>query len=62
MPNVVLHEPPYVLPGDYERIAREYAEELTAILSHDRRGDAVALFMTTAGLPQEMVDQMRDDP
>ena len=29
------------------------------MLSEERRGDAVELFMTTVGMPQEMVDGMR---
>jgi pimeloyl-ACP methyl ester carboxylesterase len=61
--KLVLHEPPYVPDGEEERqISREYAEKLRTILSEDRRGDAVELFMTTVGMPQEMVDQMRHDP
>jgi pimeloyl-ACP methyl ester carboxylesterase len=32
------------------------------MLSEDRRGDAVELFMTTVGMPQEMVEGMRHAP
>ena len=61
--KLVLHEPPYVPDGDDERrISREYAENLRTILAEGRRGDAVELFMTTVGMTQEMVDQMRHDP
>src|SRR5215207_10589528 len=61
--KLVLHEPPYVPDGDDERrISREYAENLKTILAEGRRGDAVELFMTTVGMPQEMVGQMRYDP
>ncbi len=61
--RLVLHEPPYVPDGDDERrMSREYAENLEAILSEDRRGDAVELFMTTVGMPREMVDGMRHGP
>jgi pimeloyl-ACP methyl ester carboxylesterase len=60
--KLVLHEPPYVPDGDDERrISREYAEKLKALLAEDRRGDAVELFMTMVGMPQEMVDQMRNE-
>ena len=61
--KLVLHEPPYV-PDDEEeqRTSREYAEKLKAILAEGRRGDAVELFMTTVGTPQEMVDRMRSEP
>ncbi len=59
----MLHEPPYV-PDDEEwkRISREYAENLKVILSEGRRGDAVELFFTTVGMPQEMVDGMHQTP
>jgi pimeloyl-ACP methyl ester carboxylesterase len=61
--KLVLHEPPFVPDGEEERrISREYAEKLKTILAEDRRGDAVELFMTTVGMPREMVDQMRHDP
>jgi pimeloyl-ACP methyl ester carboxylesterase len=61
--RVVLHEPPYNPDGEEERrISREYAENLKTILAEDRRGDAVELFMTTVGMPQEMVGQMRNEP
>jgi pimeloyl-ACP methyl ester carboxylesterase len=61
--KLVLHEPPFVPDGDDERrISREYAENLKAILPEDRCGDAFELFMTTVGMPQEMVDQMRHAP
>jgi pimeloyl-ACP methyl ester carboxylesterase len=56
----VLHEPPYMSDGEEERrISRKYGENLKSLLAEDRRGDAVELFMTTVGMPQEMVDQMR---
>ena len=61
--KLVLHESPFVPDGEEERrISREYAENLKAILAEDRRGDAVELFMTTVGMPQEIVDQMRHSP
>jgi pimeloyl-ACP methyl ester carboxylesterase len=61
--KLVLHEPPYVPDGEEERrISREYAEKLKTILAEGRRGDAVELFMTTVGTPQEMVDRMRSEP
>src|SRR5215207_6228387 len=61
--RLVLHEPPFVPDSEEERrISREYAEQLEIILADDRRGDAVELFMTTVGMPQEMVEGMRHDP
>ena len=61
--RLVLHEPPFVPDGEGERrIPREYAENLRALLSEGRRGDAVESFMTTVRMPQEMVDGMRRGP
>jgi pimeloyl-ACP methyl ester carboxylesterase len=62
--KIVLHDPPYTPDGDDEarRISREYGENLKALLSEDRRGDAVELFMTLVGMPQEMVEGMRHTP
>ncbi len=61
--RLVLHEPPYATDGEGERrISREYGEKLEAFLSEGRRGDAVELFFTTVGMPQEMVDGMRQTP
>jgi pimeloyl-ACP methyl ester carboxylesterase len=62
--KIVLHDPPYAPDDDEEarRISREYGENLNAMLSEDRRGDAVELFMMTVGVPQEMVEGMRHTP
>ena len=61
--KLVVHEPPYVPDGEEERrISREYAEKLKAILAEGRRGDAVALFMTTVGTPPEVAEGMRNEP
>ena len=61
--KIALHDPPYAPNGEEERQrAREYGENLRAMLSEDRRGDAVELFMTTVGMPQEMVEGMRQTP
>ena len=62
--KIVLHDPPYAPDGDEEarRSSREYGENLKAMLSEGRRGDAVELFMTMVGMPQEMVEGMRHTP
>jgi pimeloyl-ACP methyl ester carboxylesterase len=62
--KIVLHDPPYAPDGDEEarRSSREYGENLKAVLSDERRGDAVELFMTMVGMPQEMVEGMRHTP
>jgi pimeloyl-ACP methyl ester carboxylesterase len=62
--KIVLHDPPYSPEGDEEarRTSREYGENLEAMLSEDRLGDAVELFMTMVGMPQEVVEGMRHTP
>ena len=61
--KIVLHDPPYTPDGEKERRnSREYGENLKAMLSEDRRGDAVELFMTMVGMPQEMIEGMRRTP
>jgi pimeloyl-ACP methyl ester carboxylesterase len=64
MAKIALHDPPYALDSDEEarRGAREYGETLKATLSEGRRGDAVELFMTMVGMPQEMIEGMRHTP
>ena len=62
--RLALHDPPYTPDGDGQarRSSREYGENLEALLSENRRGDAVELFMTMVGMPQEMVEGMRHTP
>ena len=61
--RLVMHEPPYVPDREDERrISREYGVNLEATLAEGRRGDAVALFMTTVGMPEEAVKGMRGEP
>jgi pimeloyl-ACP methyl ester carboxylesterase len=62
--KLVLHDPPYAPDGDEEarRASREYGENLKTLLAEDRRDDAVELFMTMVGMPQEMVEGMRHTP
>lgn len=60
---IVLHEPPFSADTDEDRQeARDYAETLTALLSANRRDDAVALFFQTTGVPAEAVAEMRHEP
>jgi pimeloyl-ACP methyl ester carboxylesterase len=61
--SLVMHEPPFAPEREEERrTSREYGEKLRTTLAEGRRGDAAALFMTTAGMPEEMVEGMRDEP
>jgi hypothetical protein len=47
---------------DAPRRQEEYVSELTRLLDEDRRGDAMALFMSTIGLPEAMIEGMRQSP
>ena len=62
--ELVLHEPPYNPDADVEgqRNSREYAENLAALLSEDRCGDALGLVMPTMGMPPEAVEELRRTP
>lgn len=60
--RLALWEPPLMTDADAPRRQREYVTELTALLDAGRRGDAMALFMTLVGLPQEMIAGLRNAP
>ncbi|MET7622175.1 alpha/beta hydrolase [Streptomyces sp. NPDC005408] len=60
--KLALWDPPFMVDDDAPRRQREYVTQLTALLDAGRRGDAVALFMTTIGLPHEMISGMRQSP
>ncbi len=61
--KLALYEPPFNSGDAHARQAAErYTRELTALLSQGRRGDAVALAMTTWGSPVESVAGMRQTP
>ncbi|GIF70450.1 alpha/beta hydrolase [Asanoa ishikariensis] len=55
--RLALYEPPYVSDRD-----PSYAPRLAELLSAGRNGDAIALFMTSIGMPADMVAGMRTQP
>jgi pimeloyl-ACP methyl ester carboxylesterase len=61
--KLAFYEPPFHA-GDKQasQASERYTRELTALLSQGRRGDAVALAMTTFGAPAEVVAAMRQTP
>jgi pimeloyl-ACP methyl ester carboxylesterase len=59
---LVMWEPPYRLDPDGPREAKEYAQQLDALLAQDRRGDAVEHFMRQVGLPDELIAGARQSP
>jgi pimeloyl-ACP methyl ester carboxylesterase len=58
--SVALYEPPY--NDEDADLWRAYERELGELLAADRRGDAVALFMTFVGAPTEHIPPMRKTP
>jgi pimeloyl-ACP methyl ester carboxylesterase len=57
---VALYEPPY--NDEDADLWRAYERELRELLAADRRGDAVALFLTFVGAPPEQIAPMRETP
>ena len=60
--KLALYEPPYNDDDDARRAWRAYRKQLKELLAADRRGDAVALFMTYLGMPADHLGGMRQDP
>jgi hypothetical protein len=60
--RLALWEPPLFVDPDASRRAQEYVSKLTGLLAAGHRGDAMALFMSTVGLPQEVIAGMRRSP
>jgi len=61
--KLALYEPPFNSGDEHAHQASEnYTRQLTALLAEGRRGDAVALAMTTWGAPAEAVAGMRQTP
>jgi alpha-beta hydrolase superfamily lysophospholipase len=60
--RLALWEPPFMVDPDAPRRQREYLARLTELLAAGRRADAMALFLTTVGLPDEMIAGMRHAP
>jgi pimeloyl-ACP methyl ester carboxylesterase len=61
--KLAVYEAPYT-PEDETRLreSRVYDAELTELLSANRRGDAVELFMRLVGVPTEMISHLRAAP
>jgi pimeloyl-ACP methyl ester carboxylesterase len=60
--RIALYEAPYKDDPDAQRLWDAYLADLAAALREDRRGDAVARFMTHVGQPAEQVEQVRTQP
>jgi pimeloyl-ACP methyl ester carboxylesterase len=63
MKKLAIWEAPFILDDSRPRVRPDYRQELTSLLSQNRRGDMVALFFTEAvGMPAQFVEQMRQSP
>lgn len=60
--KLALYEPPFNLQEGARAAANGYNTQLKSLLAEGRRGDAVALAMTTFGAPAEAVAGMRQAP
>ncbi len=61
--KLAMYEPSYILDNSHAPIPPKYMDQLRTMLSEERRGDMVALFMTGAvGMPAEMVEGMKQAP
>jgi pimeloyl-ACP methyl ester carboxylesterase len=58
--RLAVWEVPYMVGADARRRWREYRTELHALLAEERRGEALALFMRTAGSTEEGVAGARN--
>lgn len=60
--KLALYEPPLTSGDEAKQASSQYTRQLTELLEADKRGDAVALFMTLVGLSTEMITGMRQSP
>lgn len=60
--HLILWEPPFSTDPDGPRRAGAYADRLAELLAADRRGDALAHFMTYVGIPEEAIAGIRRSP
>jgi pimeloyl-ACP methyl ester carboxylesterase len=61
--KLAVYEPPFIVDDSRPPVPKDYIPHLNELIAADRRGDAVAYFMTAgAGLPAEFVAQMRNNP
>lgn len=60
--KLALYEAPLTFGEVAKQASAQYTWQLTELLAADKRGEAVALFMTTVGLRAEMIESMRQSP
>jgi pimeloyl-ACP methyl ester carboxylesterase len=60
--GLALYELPYNADASAKSVAKTYREELKQLLSEDKRGDAVALFVKSVGVTDKQVEAMKRLP
>ena len=60
--KLAMYEAPYNDDPAFQQAWARYLEQLASDLAGNRRGDAVAAFMTLIGMPAEQVEAMRQAP
>jgi len=60
--KLAMYEPPYFSDKTTQQVWMDYRKQLRQVLAEGRRGDAVALWMMTTGMPAEQVPEIRQHP
>jgi len=60
--KLAMYEVPYNSEDSALQAWKEYRKQLVEALAADRRGDAVALFLTLVGMPADQIEPMRQEP
>jgi pimeloyl-ACP methyl ester carboxylesterase len=60
--KLAMYEPPYNDDPTAQQAWGVYIKQLTEALAENRRGDAVALFMSYVGVPPERISEVRQAP
>jgi pimeloyl-ACP methyl ester carboxylesterase len=60
--KLAIYDPPYNDEKDARESWKAFRHELADLIGADRRGDAVALFMSLMGVPEEHLAGMREMP
>src|SRR5690606_34046753 len=60
--KLAIYEPPFTFGDEARRASKSYTHSLNELLSNDRRGDAVELFMRNVGMPTEAITGMSQSP
>jgi pimeloyl-ACP methyl ester carboxylesterase len=60
--KLALYEPPLTVESDDSQEGDEFSRRLDELITADLRGDAVEWFFASAGVPAEVIAQMRAEP